>query len=128
MGEVIVLDSSAILAAILGEAGGQKVHDLAARCVVSAVNVEEIRTRLHDLGHSREDIENYIQLFKLEIADFTNAQSVASSNLRPMTRKAGLSLGDRACLSLAIEKNATAMTADRQWASVDVPVRVEVIR
>ena len=44
------------------------------------------------------------------------------------TRKAGLSLADRACLALALDLGATAVTADRAWAKVDVGVEVKVIR
>jgi PIN domain nuclease of toxin-antitoxin system len=31
----------------------------------------------------------------------------------------GLSLGDRACIALAMELGATAMTCDRAWTSLD---------
>ena len=43
---------------------------------------------------------------------------------------AGLSLGDRACLALATELGASAVTADRGWSAVAGPagVSVQVIR
>jgi PIN domain nuclease of toxin-antitoxin system len=37
-------------------------------------------------------------------------------------------LGDRACLALAIRKGATALTADRKWADLDVGCKIELIR
>jgi ribonuclease VapC len=128
MGDVVVLDASAILAAIFGEDGGEKVQEITSKCLLSTVNLEEIRTRLLDRGHDALDIAAYLRLFKLEIVDFTHAQSIESSNLRSLTRGAGLSLGDRACLALAKERNAVAVTTDKQWGKVDVAVRVELIR
>jgi ribonuclease VapC len=128
MGEVIVFDASAILAAIFGEDGGQKVQEITTKCLLSTVNLEEIRTRLFDRGHDALDIAAYLRLFNLEVVDFTYAQSVESSNLRALTRSAGLSLGDRACLALAKERNAVAVTTDKQWGKVEIPVRVKVIR
>jgi ribonuclease VapC len=128
MGEVIVLDSSAVLAAIFAERGGEKVRALKSRWLISTVNLEEVRTRLIDYGHSAEDIERYLELFNFDVVDFTKAQAVASSNLRATTRKSGLSLGDRACLALAMERDAVAMTTDQQWAKVDVPAKVELLR
>ena len=47
-----------------------------------------------------------------------------------VTRPAGLSLGDRACLVLAKRLGAKAMTTDRAWTRIAeaVGVEVEVIR
>ena len=40
----------------------------------------------------------------------------------------GLSLGDRACLALAIRLNARVSTADSAWAKLDISVEVILIR
>ncbi len=50
------------------------------------------------------------------------------ANLRPLTKSRGLSLGDRACLALAMSTGATAVTADRSWADLGLAVSIEVIR
>ena len=47
---------------------------------------------------------------------------------RPLTRDAGLSFGDRACLSLGRVKTMPVLTADRAWAQLDVGVEVVVCR
>jgi PIN domain nuclease of toxin-antitoxin system len=47
---------------------------------------------------------------------------------RVKTRSRGLSLGDRACIALALRERATIMTADRVWAELDPPCKVELIR
>ncbi len=43
----VVIDASAILAAILGEAGGDSVFDLLDEAIVSTVNVAEVYTYGH---------------------------------------------------------------------------------
>lgn len=50
--------------------------------------------------------------------------------MRPLTDRAGLSLGDRFCLALGRRLRAPVLTADRQWALIadDVGVKVELIR
>jgi PIN domain nuclease of toxin-antitoxin system len=45
-----------------------------------------------------------------------------------MTKPYGLSLGDRACLALAIQRNATVYTTDRDWSKLSIGIKIEVIR
>ena len=44
------------------------------------------------------------------------------------TRALGLSLGDRACLALAVALNAPVYTADRTWKKLKLGTRIHVIR
>ena len=62
------------------------------------------------------------------IEPFTASQARLAADLRPTTSHAGLSLGDRACLALAIELGAEVYTADRQWAKVQVACKIHLIR
>lgn len=59
-----------------------------------------------------------VTILGLEVAPMTEGQAGRSAELRPATRAAGLSLGDRACLALAAELGAPALTADRGWDAV----------
>lgn len=128
MSKVLVLDSSAMLAALLDEPGGERLEAADEPLIASTVNMTETRTRLFDLGYAKEEVESSIRLLNVREVDFTRAQSIAASALRPATRAAGLSLGDRACLALAEQFGATALTADRQWKTIALPVAVELIR
>jgi PIN domain nuclease of toxin-antitoxin system len=47
--------------------------------------------------------------------------------LVPITRMAGLSFGDRACIALAGRLGARAVTADRSWAGIAGAVSVAVM-
>jgi ribonuclease VapC len=47
--------------------------------------------------------------------------------LRSLTKSAGLSFGDRACLALADSLDVPALTSDRAWASLNLNIRVQLI-
>lgn len=49
-------------------------------------------------------------------------------DLRPATRTLGLSLGDRACLALAIELGAELYTTDAALARAEVAIAVTNVR
>jgi PIN domain nuclease of toxin-antitoxin system len=51
-----------------------------------------------------------------------------AGGLVKVTRPFGLSLGDRACLALAIERKVTVYTTDRVWKSLNLGIEIEVIR
>jgi len=123
-----VLDASALLAVINGEEGGEKIRSLLIDGLVSTVNFAEIAARLSDVGMPADEIAEVIGLLGVRLVPFTEAQALMSGVLRPRTRHLGLSLGDRACLALALDRGVQAITADRAWAGLDVGVRIETIR
>ena len=126
---VAVLDSSAVLAVILEEPGAEIVRALMVSAkVISAVNFEEVRTKLIDRGLRPHDALEAISKMRLQVEAFTDADAVRASDLRTVTREAGLSLGDRACLALGQRLNAVVVTADRVWKDLQLRVRVELIR
>jgi len=123
-----VLDASAVLAHLRGEAGGDRVSAQLSQAVISAVNLSEVVSKLLDLGASETAIMEAIDRLPCIVADFTPEQAVAAGLLRSVTRKAGLSLGDRACLALAGEQSLPALTTDKAWTRLDVGVEVVLIR
>ena len=126
--EIFVLDASVLLAAVLGEPGHERVFELETPAYVSAVNMAETRSRLSDKGLNADEIEQSLDVFNKIVMDFNDSDAVAVASLRKSTRSAGLSLGDRACLALAQRLGATALTADRTWGTIGIPIQVEVIR
>ena len=124
----MVLDSSALLCLLNGEVGAERVAEALPFAVIGAVNLAEVVTKLRERGLSVEEVEEALGGFNLEVRPFTALQAYATGHLRQATRSQGLSLGDRACLALAVELGAPALTADQAWGKVEVGAAVEVIR
>lgn len=94
---------------------------------VSAVNWAEVLGRYVDVGLDARR-EDDAEALGLSIAPFTSRHAELVAGLRPLTRRLGLSLADRACLALALDIGARVVTADRAWKRIDVGVPVTVIR
>lgn len=124
----VVLDASAVLALLHREPGAEVVESNLANAMISAVNVAEVATRLADRGMSDADIRDVVVALGMTVVSFDDGSAYAAASLRPKTRNFGLSLGDRACLSLASHLSLPALTADRMWADVEVGVEVRQIR
>lgn len=122
-----VLDSSAILAALQGERGAEKVEAVIASSKASAVNIAEVFAKLAEAGQLNKQTLDDFDSLGIEIIDFDLVQARTTAELRPVTKHLGLSLGDRCCLALAIISNATAVTADTAWKKFKL-CAVDVIR
>ncbi|HET8824477.1 MAG TPA: type II toxin-antitoxin system VapC family toxin [Terriglobales bacterium] len=126
---MVVLDASAVLAAILGEAGHEKLTpELLNSAICSTVNLAEVQAKLISSGLPPDDAIQTALIPVREAVDFTAAQAGVSSSLIPHTRSLGLSLGDRACLALGISLGVPVYSADRAWKNLKLPVRIHVIR
>ena len=124
----VVLDTSALLAFVSEERGGETVADVIADAVISTVNVAEAVTKLVDRGASLDRAREVLAIAEYEIADFDRQQAEQTGALIARTRQRGLSLGDRACLALAQREGLPALTADRRWAEIDIGVEVRLFR
>jgi len=124
-----VFDSSAILALFYNETGKPKVLSLLDEYdpLISAANFCEIVTKLISDGLVTDVATEMFSGLEIDIIDFDAQHAIQAAELRPITEHLGLSLGDRTCLALAIQENATAITADRTWSNLDV-CRIVVIR
>ncbi len=126
----VVFDASAVLALLFEEPGAEVVRAQLRTGVIGAANLAEVLAKLSDHGLPAVEAVRAVTILGLEVAPMTEAQAGRSAELRPLTRAAGLSLGDRACLALAAELGAPALTADRSWDAVAgaAGVSVQVIR
>jgi ribonuclease VapC len=127
----VILDSSAVLARLLNEPGGELVAEaIASDAAMSSVNLAEVMAILVRGGLSRADAERALGKLPVAIHRFDEGLALQAGAMVVITRKYGLSLGDRACLALAQREGQPAMTSDRAWVEVGplVGVTVRLIR
>lgn len=124
----VVLDASAVLAVIRGEAGSERIETYLRTGCISAVNLSEVVAKLQERGMPDDRIDEVVGLLDLDVRAFDASAALAAGKLRTRTRAAGLSLGDRACLALAGALGATAITTDRAWTETEAGVPVDVVR
>lgn len=123
-----VIDASAVLALLNDEPGAPAVEARLAGAVLSTVNLAEVVSVLADNGVPEADIRFAVGALGLASVTFDDAMAFLAGALRPKTKAFGLSLGDRACLALALQSSSPVLTADRTWKDLDLGIEVEVIR
>jgi PIN domain nuclease of toxin-antitoxin system len=128
LADLAVLDSSAVLAVFLSERGSPIVTPILRGALISTVNVAEVHARLIALGAQADHAWNRLQSVQCEVCFFTAEQARTAAELKAITRAFGLSLGDRACLALAIDRKATVYTTDKIWKNLNLGIKIEVIR
>lgn len=125
----VLLDASALLAAINQEAGGNRVADCIHDAAISTVNLAEVATKLGEFGWQAPEIAELLADLQLEILPFLQEDALECAVLRKTTRAIGLSLGDRACLATARRTGYRVLTADAAWSRARLRgVRIEIVR
>ncbi len=133
-GATSVLDASALLAYLNDEAGADQVEDALRRgSAITAVNFAEVLSKLAEVGEDPQEVSENLKRRgllggNLVVASLSADDAVMIAKLHRTTRTHGLSLGDRACLGLALRLRVPALTADRAWSRLKVAVKVEAIR
>ncbi len=127
----VVLDTSALLA-IVNEEPGSEIFtgrkEPLDTFVMSTVNVSEAFGKLLSQGVGLEEAWEAVTGPVPLIAEFDAEQARLAGQLLLRTRSLGLSLGDRACLALAMVLKAPVYTADRIWKGLKLGISIHVIR
>lgn len=108
------------------EPGAEVVSACLPAAVISTVNQAEVQAKLVAAGLSEQDAWWHIAEIGCESVPFDDEQSRIAGGLAQ--HPIGLSLGDRACLALAIQRNSTVYTADAAWKNLGLPIPIAVIR
>jgi PIN domain nuclease of toxin-antitoxin system len=119
---------------VQGEPGGERVEGLLnsielgsdVTVSISTVNWCEVLTRTQRDYNGMTALELTAALSGVELVEFGKADAELATSYALVSR--ALSLGDRACLALAKQRNATVWTADRLWAQLGLDVPIELIR
>ena len=124
-----VFDASGVLAWLNNEPGDDQVIEAARDgAAISAVNISEVVAKLDEAGQTEDAIRQRIETLGLEVHPFNEQQAYRAGMLRTLTRAAGLSFGDRACLALAQHLGLPVLTTDHAWQSLPLGIDIRVIR
>lgn len=123
-----VLDASALLSFLQDEPGGDQVEAILSEAVISSVNWAEVVQKSVASGVPVDGMREDLEALGVKILPFTVEEAEISGQLWLQTRQTGLSLGDRACLSLGIRLQAPVLTADQIWTTLKLPITVHNIR
>ncbi|WP_016950884.1 PIN domain-containing protein [Anabaena sp. PCC 7108] len=123
-----VLDASALLAYLQDEPGNEAVDAVLAESVISSVNWAEVVQKVIASGVLVDEMRNDLEALGMKIEPFMPEDGLLAGELWQQTRQYGLSLGDRACLSVGLRLGIPVLTTDRIWANLGLTLDVCVIR
>lgn len=126
MNDAVVLDASAVLALMNGEPGQDAVAAVLPGALLSAVNLAEVVSKLAERGMPAAQAHADALALGVGVVAFDGGLALDAGPLRPLTRTAGLSLGDRCCLALARSHRAAVLTTDVRWEGMANAVGVMV--
>ena len=124
----MVIDASALLAFLFQETGSDIVAESLSGSCMSAVNLSEVLGRFARDGKDTHIIAGWLTQLPIQIIPFSREEAEHAAALRSNTDKYGLSLGDRACLSLGLHRGIPVLTADKEWEKVGLPLDIHLIR
>jgi ribonuclease VapC len=124
----VVLDASALLAYLKDEPGGDVVEAILPESVMSSVNWAEVIQKAIAAGVVVEGMLEDLQALGLVVEPFISEDGEVAGRLWEQTRSFGLSLGDRACLSLGLRLGVAVLTSDRAWLNLHLGLDIRAVR
>ncbi len=99
-----------------------------AESVISSVNWAEVIQKAISAGVFVEGMLDDLQALGLVVEPFTSEDGEVAGRLWEKTRQYGLSLGDRACLSLGLRLGVAVLTSDRAWLNLILGLDIRAVR
>jgi PIN domain nuclease of toxin-antitoxin system len=125
----IVFDASTLIALFAKEKGYELIKKHMKDAVISSVNIAEVyKYCIETQNLSADEAKKLVKLSDIKIIEFTEDQALISAILITKTKKYGLSMGDRACIALAISQSYYIITCDQIWQKLDVGVKIMMAR
>ena len=124
----VVLDASALLAYLRDEPGADRVDGLLVDARMASVNWAEVVQKSLSAGVNVDGMLEDLQALGMRIEPFLPVNGERAGRLRPLKRQQGLSLGDRACLSLGLRLGLTVVTCDQAWAQLPIELEIQLLR
>jgi PIN domain nuclease of toxin-antitoxin system len=117
----IVFDASAILALLRDEPGADVVAQYIGDGLISAVNFQEVIKGLMRREVPIDAAVAMLDALHLDVQPHGREDAIAAAKLYPATKEFGSGLGDRTCMALAIAEGLPVLTADQEWAKIEIP-------
>ena len=124
----IVFDSSVVISILKQEQGFERAESSLNDALISTVNLSEVATYLARNGVPKNTIQEVIASFPIQVIPFDKSLAIQAGCLYSLCKHLGLSLGDRACLALAMSRELTVLTADKVWQQLDLGISIQLIR
>ena len=123
----IVIDASALIAMLKDERGAEKVADAIASARMCVVNYAEVVSHFVHAGMPEREVDAMLDPLPLKLVQVDKALAQIAGRLRKATSEAGLSLGDRFCLALALRDGLPAWTSDAAWRKIADSIKAQVV-
>lgn len=123
---IAVIDAAALLCVLLNEPGSDVALPALRGGLMSAVNLSECYSRGVERGAPMPAVLRAIERFEMLVVPFDAALAWETAMLREPTRPVGASLGDRACLALARQRQLPMFTGDRRLATIDPAIGIDI--
>jgi len=125
----VVLDASALLVYLQQEKGYKEVENaLVNGAAISTVNLAEVYRKIVSEEWDLEEVRALLKALGLIILPFDEDEAKISAELYPISKSLGLSLGDRACLSLGLKRGLPVLTTDKTWSKINLEIDIRVLR
>ena len=123
-----VLDASALLAYLQQEPGAEIVESTLGDAVMSTANWAEVVQKVSPSEGETVRLRHNLMALGLRFLPLSIGQAEIAGRLRERTAHLGLSLGDRACLAVGMERSDAVYTADRAWLQLASELEILAIR
>ena len=124
----IVFDSSVVIAILKQSPGFSTAESSISDALISTVNMSEVATYLARNSVPKDTIQEVLASFPIQVVPFEESLAIQTGCLYSSCKHLGLSLGDRACLALAMSRKMPVLTADRVWSKLDLGISIQVLR
>ena len=123
----IVFDSSVVIAILKQSRGFKSAEKTLSDALISTINLAEVATYLARNSVPSDTIQEVLASFPIQVIPFEETLAIQTGCLYPSCKHLGLSLGDRACLALAISRKLPVLTADQVWSKLDLGIPIQVL-
>ena len=122
-----IIDASTLLAFLHAESGSDIAATWMQDATMSAVNYAEVLQKLVDDEDEKKMLDGILSSFNVSIVDFDREQASHVASIFKAASK-GISIADRACLSLGRKLALPVVTGDQAWASLDLGLEIVMFR